>query len=192
MNKKQFIRGFGTGVLFYSIVLGISFTVRTSDSYIKSMAKELGMVYAKEDSGALDFVKAEETPVPSVEATEKPENKATTSPKSTEKPKKVIKKTDASQKDLDDAKKNLDEKKDSMDKEIDNQLSLSKKKLTISVGEWSDSVCKKLQSMGIVDNAKDFDKYLNDNGYSSYISAGTYTVSPDDTYSELAKKITKR
>ena len=59
MNKKSFLRGFGIGVLFAAVILGISFTVRTSDSYVVSKAKELGMVYKSEQ----DSVMACELPV---------------------------------------------------------------------------------------------------------------------------------
>ena len=62
----------------------------------------------------------------------------------------------------------------------------------MDVGDWSSDVSRKLQTLGIVKDAKDFDKYLNDNGFSSSISAGTYKVSVGDTYNELARKITKR
>ena len=64
------------------------------------------------------------------------------------------------------------------------------KKLTINVGDWSSDVSEELERLGIVSSAKEFDKYLNDNGYSSSISAGTYDVSVKDTYAELARKIT--
>jgi len=46
--------------------------------------------------------------------------------------------------------------------------------------------------MGIIDDAVSFDKYLSDNGYSNVIKSGTYDVSPDDTYPDIAKKITSR
>ena len=82
----------------------------------------------------------------------------------------------------------MKKEKEKMEKEI----RAEQKKLTISAGEWSTTVSKKLQSMGIVKNAADFDKYLDKNGFSSYISAGTYTVSKKDSYRELARKITGR
>ena len=49
---------------------------------------------------------------------------------------------------------------------------------------------KELEKPGIIDDSKKFDKYLNQNGYSNSINSGTYHVSVDDTYKELAKKIT--
>ena len=65
-----------------------------------------------------------------------------------------------------------------------------KKQLIINDGDWAGKVSKELEDMGIIDDAVSFDKYLSDNGYSNVIKSGTYDVSPDDTYPDLAKKIT--
>ena len=67
-----------------------------------------------------------------------------------------------------------------------------KKQLTINDGDWAGKVSKELEAMGIIDDAVEFDKYLSDNGYSNVINSGTYDVSPDDTFHELAEKITSR
>jgi hypothetical protein len=45
MNKKSYLRGFGTGVLFTAIVLGSIFLVKQSDSHVVDRAIELGMVF---------------------------------------------------------------------------------------------------------------------------------------------------
>lgn len=46
MDKKSFIRGFGTGVLFVAVILGISCLIRTSDSAVISRARKLGMTFS--------------------------------------------------------------------------------------------------------------------------------------------------
>lgn len=193
MDKKSFIRGFGTGVLFSAVVLGISFTVRTSDSYVTSRAKELGMVYQSTDSD-LELAKAspKASEQPDVKVTQKPVKKSTptpsktpvTTPAATAVPKataKPEKKDTAS-----DTKKRMEAEKKKMEENLRNEA----KYLTINAGDWSSDVSAKLAALGVIKDAKDFDKYLNDNGYSSSISAGTYKVSIDDTYNELARKIT--
>ena len=50
MNKKSFFRGFGVGVLFVTVVLGISCLMHTSDSAVISRAKKLGMTFADSDN----------------------------------------------------------------------------------------------------------------------------------------------
>lgn len=202
MDKRSFIRGFGVGVLFTAIILGISFTLRTSDSFVTSRAKELGMVYEdkKEDSG-LNLTKAtekpkdtetpkddekedskntESTPDVAPTATPKVTPEVTAAPEATAKvtpvptPKSTPKATKKPKKDTTSNSKPVE------------------KYLTIHVGDWSSDVSEKLESLGIIESAKDFDQYLNQNGYSSSIVAGTFKVSTDDTYEELARTITGR
>lgn len=206
MDRKSFFRGFGSGVIFASLILGISFMVRTSDPYVTSRAKELGMVYGT-DSKLLaekNTEDEEETPVPT--GTEAPEKKKDA--KVSEAPSAAVK-TEASSAPTADAKaseaptkspadeaesirKELEKEKEDIEREVkkEQKEQEQKKKLTIDVGDWSSDVSEKLEKLGIVKNAKEFDKYLNDNGYSASISAGTYNVSVKDTYAELAKKIT--
>ena len=63
MDKRSFIRGFGMGVLFAAVILGISCLMRTSDSAVIKRAKQLGMTYASPDQiveyddPATDYVK---------------------------------------------------------------------------------------------------------------------------------------
>lgn len=200
MNKKSFFRGFGVGVLFTAIILGVSFMIRTSDAYVKSRAKELGMVYETKSSDKVLTAKRQVSATPQASSKEKntPVPKASDVPKSTQQPKETAapantassrpastpKSSDSSknsQKEIDMAKE-----KEKMEKSIRDE----EKKLTINAGEWSSDVSKKLERLGVIKSATDFDKYLEEHGYSAGISAGTYKVSKGDTYSQLAKKIT--
>lgn len=207
MNKRSFMQGFGTGVLFASIILGVSCLIRTSDSQVVSRAKKLGMVYEK-DAGNQKVAQAEETEEPTDQketeapkATKEADSKKTEAPQATEPvaaptpekednnpegtkaPKETTKDTS-----LQDEQKKLKKEQEDLKKEAEQ----TSKTLEIKTGEWSSDVSRRLQSMGIIKSATDFDKYLNDNGYSASISAGTFQVSPEDTYQELAKKITRR
>lgn len=209
MNKKSFWRGFGTGVLFAAVILGISCVIRTSDSRVVSRAKKLGMVYEKED-GNTKVTQSKETEAPDEEnpketeaPNDKEDSKATEKPlatepvtaptpekedadtKATKAPAKTSGKKDNS---LEDEKKKIQKEKEKLRKEAEQ----ASKSLEVKAGEWSSDVSRRLQSMGIIKSATDFDKYLNDHGYAASISAGTYQVSPGDTYQELARKITRR
>lgn len=197
MDKKSFIRGFGIGVLFAAIILGISFTVRTSDTFIKARAKELGMVYkgtggeqpllalASPEASPKETPKKKDTDKKKTEATPSVAPKATPKPTPKATPKSTPKATAAAATPAPTATPKATAKpKPSPVKKIQT--------LVIDVGDWSSDVSEKLAAMGIVKNAKDFDKYLNDHGYSSTISAGTYKVSVNDTYEQLARKITRR
>lgn len=206
MDKKSFLRGFGMGVLFAAVILGISFSMRTSKGQVISQARKYGMVFKDKDEKLFSTstpdnnTDGDTSPVPSTSAnapsndknatngnaapTLKPQQtKTVVTPKPT---KKADSKNNSQKKSAEDRKKELEKEKKKMKEEIEKE----KKKLTINAGEWSDSVSKKLLSMGIIKSAKDFDSYLNRYGYSSRIVAGTYDVSVEDSYDELARKIT--
>ncbi|MFG6330152.1 MAG: hypothetical protein K1W06_11905 [Lachnospiraceae bacterium] len=207
MNKKPFLRGFGTGVLFAAAILGISFTIRTSEPAIIARAKKLGMVFENNNQKVVisETKTPEETMQPEAsgnpDGTTVPDNTdmppGTTKPADTQKPSdgKATEKPAAtkvpvatkkpSNKDNDIGKQFKDEK-DKMKKDIEDE----KKQLIINDGDWAGKVSKELEDMGIIDDAVSFDKYLSDNGYSNVIKSGTYDVSPDDTYPDLAKRIT--
>lgn len=212
MNKKSFLRGFGIGVLFAAIILGTSFSIRTSESATITRAKKLGMVFESnnkraiaqkteapeetgqpgasgspavtETPGSTDKPAASKTPAASETpgtsgtpaATKEPDAKATKKPASSKKPS------------GNDISKKFEDEKKNLKKDIEDE----KKKLTINDGDWAGKVSKKLEDMGIIDDAVAFDKYLVDNGYSGVINSGTYDVSPDDTYHDIAEKITSR
>lgn len=210
MDRKSFFRGFGIGVLFAVTILGISFLMRTSDSYVKSRAKELGMVYASQNSDKVLVTSGDASPSPESSPEASSAGKSTVAPKATDGQKgtqapratgktsepKASKKpaaNKATQKPAASSKasgKDIDMKKEK--ERMEKSLRDEEKKLTINAGEMSSDVSRKLQSLGVVKSAVDFDKYLEQHGYSSGISAGTYNVSKGDTYSQLAKKITRR
>lgn len=212
MDRKSFFRGFGIGVLFAVTILGISFLMRTSDSYVKSRAKELGMVYASQNSDKVLVAGEDATSSPESSPEASPAEKGTPLPKATAGQKSTQspgsarptgKDQDSKAKATPEAgratkkpasskasKKDIDMKKEK--ERMEKNLRKEEKKLTINAGEMSSDVSRKLESLGVVKSALDFDKYLEQHGYSSGISAGTYNVSKGDTYSQLAKKITRR
>ena len=53
MNKKSFLRGFGAGVLFVTVILGISCLIRTSDSAVITRAKKMGMTFASSSNNTI-------------------------------------------------------------------------------------------------------------------------------------------
>lgn len=204
MDKKSFMRGFGIGVLFAAVILGTSCLMRTSDTAVIRKAKQLGMTYAdsdeklfetaapkakesvapKETAGASPEAGAASTEPKAAQATAKPESSAGTeqkTAKATSDPDKSASKTQTTDEEF---KKEKDKIKKDFDK--------STKEFTIHAGEWSYRVSQKLEDIGLVSDAKKFDQYLEDNGYSSKIKIGHYTVSKDADFEEIAKEITSK
>ena len=198
MDKKSFLRGFGAGVLFAAVILGISCFIRTSEPATIARAKKLGMVFESNNSNKVITPVPEESTIP--ETTTSPE--AATTPEAVTTPEAAVtpgptsssgvssKATKAPAKKDKKDNNNIDKKfkdaKDKAEKEAEN----AKKQLTISDGDWAGKVSSMLEDMGVINSASEFDKYLSDNGYSNVIKSGTYDVSPEDTFQELAEKIT--
>lgn len=189
MDKKSFLRGFGAGVLFCAIILGTSVMLRTSDSYVRSQARKLGMVEKSQNDESLF---ATQTPkasaAPTQTASAKDDTKDTKTESKTQTAASATPQASAST--TKTSNKKQEKKMATEKKRLEKDLKAEEKKLTISDGEWSSDVSEALEKLGIIDDSKKFDKYLNQNGYSNSINSGTYSVSVDDTYEELAKKIT--
>lgn len=183
MNKKSFLRGFGSGVLFTAVILGTSAMLRTSDSYVRSRALKLGMVEKPQKEETLFATQTSQPSVLPTQTNAKDDAKSKSETTTSATPHTSASTTKTSN-------KKQEKKMDTEKKRLEKDLKAEEKKLKISDGEWSSDVSKELEKLGIIDDSKKFDKYLNQNGYSNSINSGTYNVSVDDTYKELAKKIT--
>ena len=56
-------------------------------------------------------------------------------------------------------------------------------------GDSSYTVSRRLEEAGLIENARDYDTYLVDNGYSKTIRTGTYKIPMNATWEEIAKII---
>ena len=52
MKLKYYLRGLGTGILFATIILFVSYSYKMSDSQIRKEAEQLGMVYADAENSS--------------------------------------------------------------------------------------------------------------------------------------------
>ena len=58
--------------------------------------------------------------------------------------------------------------------------------LEIRRGDSSDKVSRKLQELGLIEDAKSFDRYLCDKGYDKRISVGSYSIPRNSSEEEIA------
>ncbi len=202
MKLKYYLRGLGIGMIVTALILGISFSNRQdqtsqimTDDQIRERAAELGMVDSSELTLAAlqnsakqptegtpeettqtqeqNNIEAEpETTVPAeTQATAEPEttqeSEATTEPEKTAEPETTAEPevTEAPQR-------------------------TQTASITIQRGDDSGSVSRWLYEAGLVENAKAFDNYLCNNGYSRSINPGTYEIAPGTSEEEIAKIIT--
>lgn len=186
MDKKSFIRGFGTGVLFVAVILGISCLIRTSDSAVISRARKLGMTFSTSGNRSVLDTKAPATgssvsggndSKSSSDDADKQDNNIKNTPKASSK---------ASKKSSDTDKFKSEKKK--LEQDMENE----KKNLTINSGDWAKKVADKLEKEGVIDDSDKFVDYMKDNDYAGKIMAGEYQFEEDEDFSEIAKMITKQ
>jgi len=217
MKIRYYLKGLGTGILIATCILYFAYKNDISDADIILKAKRLGMVFAEDVSGSslgIDELKETEIPsktlIPSItkkpivtqipfEAPKEPgdeplKNLETTQmPETTETPESlnVPETTEAPEITSNPDVTNTPEtpeitKEPQEDNNLDEFVSF-----TINRGDWSRVVSERLESLGIVDDAKKFDKYLVDKGYAVRIKVGTFKINKGASYDDIAKMITK-
>lgn len=204
MKLKYYLRGLGIGMIVTALILGISFSNRKdqtsqimTDDQIRERAAELGMVDSSELTLAAlqnsekqptegtpeettqtqeqNNIEAEpETTVPAeTQATVEPEttqeSEATTEPE----PEKTAGPETTAEPEVTEAPQRT-----------------QTASITIQRGDDSGSASRRLYEAGLVENAKAFDNYLCNNGYSRSINPGTYEIAPGTSEEEIAKIIT--
>ena len=64
--------------------------------------------------------------------------------------------------------------------------------ITVGSGDGSYDVCRKLEELGIIDDAGDFDSYLMTNRLDSYLLTGSHDIPEGAGYEEIVKLLTGR
>ena len=189
MKLKYYLRGLGIGMAVTALILGISFSGRQgqeaqtlTDEQIRERASELGMV----DSSELTLAALQNSAQPQTtmepEVTEESETmterEATAEPETTTEPEAT-------------AEPEMTTKPEATEEpELITAPEQSQTTITIKKGSDSGSVSRVLYEAGLVENAKAFDNYLCNNGYSRSINPGIYEIAPGTSEEEIAKIIT--
>ena len=172
MKLKYYLRGLGIGMIVTALILGISFSNRQdqtsqimTDDQIRERAAELGMVDSSELTlAALQNSAKQPTEGTPEETTQTQEqNNIEAEPETTVPAEPEV--TEAPQR-------------------------TQTASITIQRGDDSGSASRRLYEAGLVENAKAFDNYLCNNGYSRSINPGTYEIAPGASEEEIAKIIT--
>lgn len=193
---KYYLRGLGIGIVVTTLILTVVFRLKgkPSDSEIKERASKLGMVMAEttpdsifdkttsDDENGTKAVSKEttaagdeklptekQTPEPTAEKqTPEPDTEAQTPEQTTEEPPAPTEK----------------------EPETDPPVPVNTAVIEIVSGMYSEAVSRRLSEAGIIPSAADFNLYLENNGYSERIRVGTFSVSSDMSYEQLARLIT--
>lgn len=215
MKLKYYLRGLGIGMAVTALILGISFSGRQgqeaqtlTDEQIRERASELGMVDSSELTLAALASSAAQTPEATIEpeaaaepemttdpeATAEPEAttepEATAEPKMTTEPEATAETKRTTEPETTAEPEMTTEPEATEEPELTTVPEQSQTTITIKKGSDSGSVSRMLYEAGLVENAKAFDNYLCNNGYSRSINPGIYEIAPGTSEEEIAKIIT--
>lgn len=219
MKLKYYLRGLGIGMIVTALILGISFSNRDgqtaqsmTDDQIRERAEQLGMVdssdltlAALQNSAKQQVENHPETQTEQVqtEQTQEPaetqeqittntnENENTamsqqTQEAGTEATPETVEKADTT---VEVGQTQGSETTAENNADTPSQQTQTAT-ITIQKGASSGSVSTELYEAGLVENAKAFDNYLCNNGYSRSIHPGTYEIAPGTAEETIAKIIT--
>ena len=189
MKLKYYLRGLGIGMAVTALILGISFSGRQgqeaqtlTDEQIRERASELGMV----DSSELTLAALQNSAQPQItmepEVTE--ESETMTEPEATAEPETATEPKATAEPEM------TTKPEATKEPELITAPEQSQTTITIKKGSDSGSVSRVLYEAGLVENAKVFDNYLCNNGYSRSINPGIYEIAPGTSEEEIAKIIT--
>lgn len=189
MKLKYYLRGLGIGMAVTALILGISFSGRQgqeaqtlTDEQIRERASELGMV----DSSELTLAALQNSAQPQItmepEVTE--ESETMTEPEATAEPETATEPKATAEPEM------TTKPEATKEPELITAPEQSQTTITIKKGSDSGSVSRVLYEAGLVENAKAFDNYLCNNGYSRSINPGIYEIAPGTSEEEIAKIIT--
>lgn len=209
MKFKYFVRGLGVGIIFSAVICLVAYQEPSknamSDDEIILRAKELGMVESQDKVGDLLADHNKEEAVSQENTTENQiakddteqqiqEKKTTqssdTTTEVTTQSTQAVKTTEKKLKDKKTTQKETTkEKKTTEAKATEEKTKEDVVKIKIEPGSSSYPVCIRLEELGMVKDAADFDTYLVDNGYANRIRVGEHSLKVGMSYYEIAEAI---
>ena len=201
MKLKYYLRGLGIGMMVTALILGISFSHRQeqtaqamTDDQIRERAAELGMV----DSSELTLAALQNSAKQPAESSPEDEKEiqTETSPVTTTELEETTAPETTAEPEITTAPQAAPEPETTKAPEItpESDMTVAEQGQTASItilrGDDSGSVSRRLCEAGLVEDAKAFDDYLCNNGYSRSIHPDTYEIAFGTSEEEIAKIIT--
>lgn len=193
MKFKYYLRGCGIGILFTAIILMISFRSdknQMTDSQVMERASELGMITPEETIPETENTQVVE-PTNTDEITKNSENdKIKDSESVSETEEKNTEELEVVPDfDTEDDKKAESKKED---KTSDSKKTQKDEKIVLEIkrGDVCRTIAENLATLGMVEDAEEFRKYMQKNGYDHQINVGSFELKKGMSYEEIAKTIT--
>lgn len=203
MNLKFYLRGLGIGIVVAAILMGVATRGNEpmTDAEIKERAAQLGMVEQKvladiseaNEKNSAEMVtqspRDEVTDVPTetpqsettAAPTQAPQGEETAAPTQAPQVEATAAPTQAPQVEATAVPTQMPQDEDVFEKVV----------LIIRSGESSWTVSQNLASLGLVEDAVAFDRFLSQGGYDKSIRTGEFEIVQGATFDEIAKIIAR-
>jgi len=204
MKLKYYLRGLGIGILV-TAALFLSGTKQTrpmSDAEIIAKAKELGMiespVLAELESTSEEEISVEETSEELLTTTDEETVQETITEEESTETQSTVEETTVEETTIEESsveESTIEEsEEETSEEESSEEPSQAGETIHVVVngGEGSDTVSRRLQELGLVDDAGAYDKYLMQNGYDRRIAAGNHYIPMGASWEEIAKLLCSR
>ncbi|MCR5388955.1 MAG: hypothetical protein K6E56_06895 [Lachnospiraceae bacterium] len=195
MRLKYYLRGLGIGIIGAAIILAISFSVMNKDKASAENETEVAAEAAEtsepetetpdnNDSGKLSDLAAKEESKEDVSAGSEAEDADS---------KEQVIEDDADEAEDEVTEDAADEVEETPAETAPPKIEeVEKFEIMVAPGEYSDTICKKLERAGIIDDATEFNTYLNKNKYDNKLQPGVFIVEKGLSYEELAVILTTK
>lgn len=201
MKRRYYMRGIGISMIVTAILMGVATGGKESlsDEEIKKRALQLGMV--EEKNTVLSDLKNQESSSPTIVYDEDEQQESENVPESTEpgESEEVPESTEpAESEEVRESTEPIETEEipestvaNESTEDADGTEPAETVTITVVKGDSSVSVSRDLEEAGLVESAKDFDRYLCNNGYDKRISVGTYEIPIGTSEEKIAKIITR-
>lgn len=198
MKLKYMIRGLGLGVVMTAVVMGAYSRQAVADARV-AVLKEYGLgadsvlMDESETSGeAEDIESTEEASQPTIIRNEEIEseiNSVIEAAKDNEQ--------SAASDEIQPQTNTIAGNEESVTQPAevpdgDNAVTGDVVQITISRGDDSGTISRKLHNAGLIENADEYDAYLMQHGYDKKLSTGTKDINVTDSWQEIAEKLTRK
>lgn len=215
MKLKYYLKGFGIGVIFTTLVLSISFYVRKNENKsisrqeVESLALAYGMIYPEENTeeiqqdGSGESVLMRETETDqeteTVQNSESNEETETTEESETDKETETVQNVQNAETTIETVSETAEEATtvipESTTEDIttaapENSL-VELRTITIVSGMDASAVARLLEASGIIEDGEGFNSYLIESGYTKRIRTGTYTFAVGTDFETIAEEFTR-
>ena len=221
MRMRYYLRGLGIGIVVTALLMGFTKGGQKetlTDAEIVERAKSLGMVESsvlsadlgdKEDISVNDISEADQQEVMPETETETADNTEQTEPETTDnteqsKPEVADDAEQSKPETTDDTEQtepetanNTEQSKPDKETEAENPEKVgtvtgNRYVVTIYSGDGSRTVANRLEEMGVIEDAAEFDRYLCQNGYDKRLTTGNHEINAGADEKEIAEALVKR